>query len=120
MADVQLRSVIRMLRRIIGRRRARSQSDAEVLDAFLQRRDENAVEMLVWRHGTMVLNLCRRVLQNEHHAEDAFQATFLVFVRKARSIGGRKSVGELAVPGGLPRGAAAEGQVGETAHATGS
>ena len=41
----------------------------------------------------MVLNLCRRILHDEHQAEDAFQATFLVFVRKAGSIGKRQSVG---------------------------
>ena len=41
----------------------------------------------------MVLNLCRRLLHDEHHAEDAFQATFLVLVRKAGSIGKRQSVG---------------------------
>ena len=52
-----------------------------------------AVEMLVWRHGTMVLNLCRRILHDEHQAEDAFQAAFLVFVRHARSISKHQSVG---------------------------
>ena len=52
-----------------------------------------AVEVLIWRYGTMVLNLCRRILHDEHQAEDAFQAAFLVFVRNARSISKRESVG---------------------------
>ena len=63
------------------------------MEAFLRRRDGLAMEVLIWRHGTMVLNLCRRILRDEHHAEDAFQATFLVFVRKAGSIGKCHSVG---------------------------
>jgi RNA polymerase sigma factor (sigma-70 family) len=63
-----------------------SQSDNELLKRFLANRDENAFEALVRRHGPMVLALCRRILRDPQDAEDAFQAAFLVFVRKAKSI----------------------------------
>jgi RNA polymerase sigma factor (sigma-70 family) len=63
-----------------------SQADNELLKRFLANRDENAFEALVWRHGPMVLALCRRILRDPRDAEDAFQASFLVLVRKAASI----------------------------------
>ena len=50
---------------------------------FVARGDAVAFEALVARHGPMVLGVCRRRLRDEHAAEDAFQATFLVLVRKA-------------------------------------
>ncbi len=61
-------------------------TDAQLLDRFVSRRDEAAFAALVERHGTMVLAACRAVLREPSDAEDAFQATFLVLVRKAGSI----------------------------------
>jgi RNA polymerase sigma factor (sigma-70 family) len=62
-------------------------ADRELLERFVTARDGAAFAALVQRHGPMVLGVCRRLLHDAHEAEDAFQATFLVLVSKARSIG---------------------------------
>ena len=62
-------------------------SDAELLERFVTERDESAFAALVARHGPMVFGVCRRLLPHVQDAEDAFQATFLILVRKAASIG---------------------------------
>jgi len=61
-------------------------SDAELLRSFSTGRHEAAFETLVRRHGPMVQGVCRRILGDVHDAEDAFQAVFLVLVRKSASI----------------------------------
>src|SRR5262245_22056712 len=67
-------------------------TDGQLLGQFVTRRDETAFEMLLRRHGSMVLGVCRRVLHDRHDADDAFQATFLVLVRNAAAIAKRESV----------------------------
>jgi RNA polymerase sigma factor (sigma-70 family) len=61
-------------------------SDAALLERFAAQRDEGAFAALVERFGPMVLGVCRRILGDEHAAEDAFQAVFLVLARKAASL----------------------------------
>src|SRR5262249_44261569 len=68
-------------------------SDAELVGRFVERRDEAAFTAIVRRYGTVVLGVCRRVLRHEQDAEDAFQATFLVFARDAAHVRRAGAVG---------------------------
>jgi RNA polymerase sigma factor (sigma-70 family) len=68
-------------------------SDADLLQCYLDRRDESAFAALVERHGRLVLGVCRTILRHEHDAEDAFQATFLVLARQAHAIRRRDNLG---------------------------
>jgi RNA polymerase sigma factor (sigma-70 family) len=62
------------------------ETDRQLLERFARQRDESAFGVLVGRHGSMVLGVCRRLLYREQDAEDAFQATFLVLTRRADSV----------------------------------
>src|SRR5262249_34266695 len=86
MAHASLNHVLHLLRRMAKTPEPASATDAHLLGRFTTHREEDAFAALVRRHGPMVLGVCRRVLQDEHLSEDAFQATFLVLARKAGSI----------------------------------
>ena len=85
--------ILSYLRQVLGASAGGGVSDADLLRRFVAERDEAAFELLLWRHAAMVLHVCRQVLGDADAAEDAFQATFLVFVRKAGSISRRESLG---------------------------
>lgn len=68
-------------------------TDDALLAEYLQRRDERAFATLLQRHGPLVLGVCRRTLHDPHDVEDAFQASFLVLLRKAKSLRRRERLG---------------------------
>ena len=86
MATSQMSQVIQHLRRAVLLQDGAGLTDGQLLEDYISRREEAALAALVRRHGPMVWGVCRRVLRSYHDAEDAFQATFLVLVRKATSI----------------------------------
>jgi hypothetical protein len=93
MASGQLGQVWRRLRGLVGTPAAEPPADAHLLERFVAGRDMAAFEALAQRYGPLVLGVCRRVLGNTHDAEDAFQATFLIFARRAASIQSQGAVG---------------------------
>jgi RNA polymerase sigma factor (sigma-70 family) len=93
MAEAHPDPILRHVRHLIGGAAAAALTDGQLLERFLDARDEAAVEALVRRHGPLVFGACRRVLRDGHAAEDAFQATFLVLVRKAPALDRGKPLG---------------------------
>jgi RNA polymerase sigma factor (sigma-70 family) len=79
-------SVLGHLYQLLASRDANDQTDGQLLGRFVANQEEQAFATLVQRHGPLVLRVCRRLLGNSPDADDAFQATFLVLVRKARTL----------------------------------
>ena len=86
----------RQLRTVFNLGAIRDLTDGQLLERFATRGGEAAelaFAALVERHGSKVLRVCRRAAGNPHDAEDAFQATFLILVKQARSLWVRDSIG---------------------------
>jgi len=81
-----MRRFLEILRGAALLQESNEQSDGQLLTRFVEDRDHLALETLVHRHAPMVWSVCRRNLTRHDDAEDAFQATFLVFLRKAASL----------------------------------
>jgi RNA polymerase sigma factor (sigma-70 family) len=88
-----LNGVMDYLRHVAIPRDGGEATDGQLLTLFIGHGDQSAFQTLVSRHGPMVLGVCQRVLHHMHDAEDAFQATFLVLVRRADSVMPREMVG---------------------------
>jgi RNA polymerase sigma factor (sigma-70 family) len=93
MAASQLTEVVHHLRRYALLRDGGGLSDGQLLECYLEGHEDAAFAALVRRHGPMVWGVCRRIIGSHHDAEDAFQATFLVLVRKAGSVQPQHMVG---------------------------
>lgn len=85
MASAQLNTIVAQIERLAPDRTAEI-PDGDLLRRFAGLHEEAAFAALVERHGSLVWNVCRRVLPNRHDVEDAFQATFLVLARKAATL----------------------------------
>jgi RNA polymerase sigma factor (sigma-70 family) len=85
-------SVVRHIGKLVATKEYSRLTDRELLRRFSKRHDEEAFSALVQRHSSMVVNVCRRILHNAHDADDAFQATFLVLMKRAATLRWRDSV----------------------------
>jgi hypothetical protein len=86
-----MNTIIQQLRRAALLQEKVGSTDGQLLESFIARRDEAALAALVYRHGSMALGVCCRILRNHHDAEDAMQATFLVLACKASCVRPRES-----------------------------
>jgi RNA polymerase sigma factor (sigma-70 family) len=92
MPDTSLPRFLRSLRSAIRNGGQADLTDADLLSRFVEHKDAAAFEVLVWRHAALVLAVCRRVLRRPADVDDAFQATFLIFLQRAASVRQRETV----------------------------
>jgi RNA polymerase sigma factor (sigma-70 family) len=92
MSEMRLRGFIRRLQQVVAPSEVGGLADGELLRRWVADRDPAAFEVLLWRHGPMVLGLCQRLLRCEQDAEDVFQSAFLALALKASSIANGEAV----------------------------
>jgi RNA polymerase sigma factor (sigma-70 family) len=85
-ATASLGTFLKRLTRGMAAETLNEQTDRQLVEQFLARREEAAFEAIVRRHGAMVYRVCWRVLQQPQDSEDAFQATFLLLAQKLRTV----------------------------------
>jgi RNA polymerase sigma factor (sigma-70 family) len=93
MARAHLGDAMRQIHLLFGEGTLAGLSDAQLVERYVRQRDELAFTALIQRHGPMVLAVCRGVLNDPNDADDAFQATFLLLARKAKSLWVHDSLG---------------------------
>src|SRR5579859_3367912 len=86
MSPEHLNGLLKKLGQRLGDMSLASASDLLLLRRFMTTRDQAAFNLIIARHGPMVYRVCRGALRDEQDAEDAFQATFLIFIRQAGAI----------------------------------
>jgi RNA polymerase sigma factor (sigma-70 family) len=91
MAGVQITPIQQYLRHLAAH--GEQMTDRQLLERYVARADQAAFEAIIHRHGPLVRGVCTRILGGGHDVEDAFQATFLVFVRKARTLSAPDALG---------------------------
>ena len=92
MPSSSMNRVADYLCKVASKHLAETMSDRELLERFIANRDEAAFAAVVHRHGPMVHAVTRRLLNQNADADDAFQATFLILLRRAGSIRRRESL----------------------------
>src|SRR6267154_6875 len=93
MAIETLGAALRQINRLWADGSITGFSDGQLLERFVFGHDAAAFEALVAHHGPMVLSVCRGILKDPNDAEDAFQATFLILVKKSAAFRGHVSLG---------------------------
>src|ERR1700733_3144943 len=93
MASAQFAVVYRQIGRLFRIGSVAGLSEGQLLDRFVSRRDDAAFEAIVARHGPMVLSVCRALLRDPNDVDDAFQAVFLVLVRRPDALRQRERLG---------------------------
>src|ERR1700722_5492614 len=88
-----MNKVVQQIRRAVLKQDDTGLTDGQLLKYFVADKEEAAFAALVRRHGAMVWGVCRRVLSQDHDAEDAFQAVFMVLVKKAATIQSHELLG---------------------------